>query len=278
MAMARVSRRCRLLVSAVVAALLSVESGATEAQDIEGGVMSRLKMDHKPSANSRNTLIRHKATLETRSSAGAPAAPVTSYVFLQKFPLEDTDDLLWHTEVLVCPREGFTPDDQAYLDAKIQSLSDFVAIDEEWWQDKTASCTELGYGGSSCTDRCCAVPHGFGESNFPLNEHRAVISNAKVEEKYLYLYGTGRLEGDDTYHATCDDKCWSNWAGTDYNPLTNNCNTFTSTVLHCVFGLSEKKPDLGVSDLVNVDCPPASCDRSIVSASRRRYQEGFVIA
>ena len=261
--MVRVSRRCRLLVSAVAASLLSVESGATEAQDIEGGLMApRLKMDHQPSANSRKTLLRHKATLETRSSAaGAPAAPV-SYVFLQKFPLEDTDDLLWHTEVLVCPREGFAPDDQAYLDAKIQSLSDFVAIDESWWQDKTASCTELGYGGSSCTDRCCAVPHGFDESNFPLNEHRAVISNAKVEEKYLYLFGTGRLEGDDTYHATCDAKCWSNWAGTDYNPLTNNCNTFTSTVLHCVFGLSEKKPDLGVSDLVNVDCPPASCDRS----------------
>ena len=50
-------------------------------------------------------------------------------------------------------------------------------------------------------------------------------------------------------------KCVSNWSGQDYNPFTNNCNTFTSTVLKCVYGLSDAKPHLGVSDLRNVDCP-----------------------
>ncbi len=77
----------------------------------------------------------------------------------------------------------------------------------------------------------------------------------------------GGLSGEDAYRAVCrrdgdddgdDDtlpKCVSDWAGTDYNPLTNNCNTFTSTVLKCVFGLSDDKPDLGVSDLVTVECP-----------------------
>jgi len=95
------------------------------------------------------------------------------------------------------------------------------------------------------------------------------------EYKELYLYGVssvddGGLSGEDAYRAVCrraavgngddeeDDtrpKCVSDWAGTDYNPLTNNCNTFTSTVLKCVFGLSDDKPDLGVSDLVTVKCP-----------------------
>lgn len=255
--------RCRVLTSAF--ALLSVDATTIEAQDTMG-VVAKLKTAHRLAQKDSHALLRHQGgtvtpKFQTRSTDEGAAAPV-SYVFLQKFPLEGTDDLLWHTEVLVCPREGFAPDEQKYLDQKIESLTDFVEIDESWWQDKTASCTELGYGGDDCTDRCCAVPHGADERDFPLNEHRAVIGNAKVEEKYLYLYGTGALEGDQTWHATCDEKCWSNWAGTDYNPLTNNCNTFTSTVLHCVFGLSEKKPDLGVSDLVNVDCAPASCDRS----------------
>lgn len=264
-----VGSRCRLLVSAF--ALLSADTITVEAQDAMG-VDAKLKKEHRPAPKDSHARLRHQGViatprLQTRSSDEGAAAPV-SYVFLQKFPLEGTDDLLWHTEVLVCPREGFAPDEQEYLDQNIESLTDFVEIDESWWQDKTASCTELGYGGDDCFDRCCAVPHGADERDFPLNEHRAVIGNAKVEEKYLYLYGTGALEGDQTWHATCDEKCWSNWAGTDYNPLTNNCNTFTSTVLHCVFGLSEKKPDLGVSDLVNVDCAPASCVRSGSSSSK----------
>jgi len=68
----------------------------------------------------------------------------------------------------------------------------------------------------------------------------------------LYIYGTGAFDGNTAWHDTCDKKCWSNWKGTDYNPLTNNCNTFTSTVLKLVYGLSDKKPHLGPSDLVNV--------------------------
>ena len=47
----------------------------------------------------------------------------------------------------------------------------------------------------------------------------------------------------------------SDWSGTDYNPITNNCNTFTSTVLKCVYGMSDRKPNLGVSDMIHVTCP-----------------------
>ena len=185
-----------------------------------------------------------------------------SYVFLQKFPLEGTDHLLFHTEVLVCSKEGFSSDDQKNLDAILASLEDFSEIDESWWSLKTADCVEMGYGGAACKDRCCSVPHGQREKKFPLNERRAVIGNAVVEEKELFLYGAGEFDGEAAYHAVCKQKCWSNWAGTDYNPLTNNCNTFTSTVLRCVFGLSEKKPNLGPSDMITVNCEKRSCSPS----------------
>merc|ERR1712050_115591 len=92
-----------------------------------------------------------------------------------------------------------------------------------------------------------------------MGDRRAVIGNADGKQKTLFIYGTGAFDGNTAWHDACDKKCWSNWAGTDYNPLTNNCNTFTSTILSCVYGLSQKKPHLGPSDLVTVKghCPSA---------------------
>jgi hypothetical protein len=190
-----------------------------------------------------------------------------NYVFLQKFSLENTNNLIFHTEVLVCPRDNFEVVEQKALDDNIESLTDFVEIDESWWSSRTANCVEFGYGGAGCSERCCAAPHGPDQINFPLNERRAVISNADLTTKELFLYGTGAMDGEAAYHALCggDDKCWSNWAGTDYNPLTNNCNTFTSTVLHCVFGLSEKKPKLGPSDMVKVTCDKCPLPSAVAS-------------
>merc|ERR1712110_1151154 len=78
--------------------------------------------------------------------------------------------------------------------------------------------------------------------------------------KQVFLYGTGSFDGNQAFDDACNTKyhkCWSNWAGIDYNPLWNNCNTFTSTVLYMVYGLSQKKPHLTISDLVTVHghCP-----------------------
>mmetsp|Transcript_4874 Transcript_4874/g.5847 ORF Transcript_4874/g.5847 Transcript_4874/m.5847 type:complete len:246 (-) Transcript_4874:608-1345(-) len=191
----------------------------------------------------------------------------SSYVFLQKFPLEGSNGLFFHTEVLVCPKEHFSQNDRKTLDDQVSSLTYFTELEESWWTSRTASCVELGYGGAACSQRCCGVPHNTGTTSFALNERKAVIGNADVQKKTLYLYGTGSFDGEVAYHATCDHKCWSNWAGTDYNPLTNNCNTFTSTVLSCVYGLSEKKPNLGPSDMVNVKCD-TKCPAAITSESK----------
>jgi hypothetical protein len=164
--------------------------------------------------------------------------------------------------VLICPRDEFTGPDQSFLDQQVLSLMDYVELDVAWWTTQsTVNCIELGYGGAACTQRCCSAPHGPNQLHFALNARRAVISNADTSRKSLFLYGTSDLNGDDAYQDICGtggnndtEKCWSNWAGTDYNPLTNNCNTFTSAILACILGLSEKKPHLGPSDMITVTC------------------------
>lgn len=210
------------------------------------------------------------------------------FVFLQKFPLENTWQMIFHTEVVVCPRSTFddSQDFLSTLDQLVNTLSPtnnnnsddtskgapFVSVPEEQWAlQSNPNCIQLGYGGASCPSNCCGSPHGNKNTNYALNSRQAVIGNAMGEAKELFLYGiSDGVSGLDAYRAVCggntddttatnhDDampKCVSHWAGTDYNPLTNNCNTFTSTILKCVYGLSDAKPDLGISDLVTVECP-----------------------
>merc|ERR1712032_513242 len=177
----------------------------------------------------------------------------SNYVLLQRFGLGiPSPNLTFHTEVLVCPRAGFSADDQKFLDDKIAALTDFTELDLSWWSSRTAQCIELGYGGAPCVKECCGVPHGSEQTSYPLNARRAVIGNADVNSKRLYVYGTGAFDGNTAFHYACDKKCWSSWSGLVYNPLTNNCNTFTSTILAMIYGLSQKKPHLTISDLITV--------------------------
>jgi hypothetical protein len=214
------------------------------------------------------------ATAAIRSTIDMAA---TSYVFLQKFPLQYTFNSIFHTEVLVCPKDGFSTEDQQFLDGFVSSLVDYQEISSDWWSSQTASCMEFGYGGAACAQRCCGSPFSDQETHFPLNERRAVISNADTSQKSLFLYGTsGNLTGEQARQELCPDdahdKCWSNWAGTDYNPLTNNCNTYTSTLLHCVLGLSDKKPNLGPSDIVTVKCSQCPIKKAAASTSRESFE------
>ena len=176
------------------------------------------------------------------------------YVFLQRFPLKHSGDLFYHTEILVCERTSFHNEDKAWLDAKISQLSDYVEITSSWWQTQKASCVQLGYvGGGHCADQCCAAPV---EENYQLNSNISMIGDeyADVNRKSLFLYGHGSFNGIEAHNALCRQICWSSWSGMEYHLLWNNCNTFTSTVLSCVYGLSQKKPQLGPSDMVTVFC------------------------
>ncbi|KAL3758976.1 hypothetical protein ACHAWU_003047 [Discostella pseudostelligera] len=245
------------------------------------------------------------------------------YIFLQKFPLESSFRMIFHTEVIVCPRQTFASDiaflnlldglvanilspsrfdtvkamttttaaaGNNFQDTDTTTKVPFISIEREYWSKQSEpGCVQLGYGGADCDNACCGSPHRRENTNYALNSQQAVIGNAMGEYKELYLYGMSGggsgsdmpsttandgsggndgISGEDAYKAVCHGHmnaieigrgkfpiCVSNWSGHDYNPLTNNCNTFTSTILKCVYGLSDAKPHLGVSDLRTVTCP-----------------------
>jgi hypothetical protein len=218
------------------------------------------------------------------------------YIFLQKFPLEHTFKSIFHTEVILCPKEKLDGDFTSILDGILATLEPsrfskygeetspllnegekepFAEISEDKWHlQSSPNCIQLGYAGSSCKTPCCSVPHTSKNVEYALNSRTAVISNAMGDYKQLFLYGSTELKdgADAAFRAVCHGhygaieeggklpSCVSNWAGTDYNPITNNCNTFTSTLLKCVFGLTDAKPSLWVSDLMNVKCPTEKGD------------------
>jgi hypothetical protein len=230
-----------------------------------------------PTTTSSSSTTRTGANSETGGTQNPKNVEDGSYyIFLQRFPLQHTGGWLFHTEVLVCPRHNFTLQDRRMLDRAVASMvhDSFLPMEESWWSSTVATptyCVELGYGGSSCTTSCCSVPQGTSQRSYPLHARYAIIQNADGSQKSLFLYGTGTIDGVEAFHAVCNNDhatndptpCWSRWSGTDYNPLFNNCNTFTSTVLSCVYGLSQKKPNLGPSDMVTVKChcqPTISAD------------------
>merc|ERR1712232_848045 len=108
----------------------------------------------------------------------------SNFVFLQRFGLGiPSPNITFHTEVLVCPRIGFSEDDQKTLDNTITGMTDFAEVDLSWWASKTANCVELGYGGAACVKECCAIPHGNQQTSYPLNARLSVINNADVNTK-----------------------------------------------------------------------------------------------
>lgn len=103
------------------------------------------------------------------------------FVFLQKFPLEGTFKMLFHTEVVVCPSKAFERDTvflntlNALLSSiepsrfergdgtSVKSTEDkapFAAVPKgQWTKQDLPLCVQMGYGGSSCPTACCGAPH-----------------------------------------------------------------------------------------------------------------------
>ena len=164
-------------------------------------------------------------------------ADTSYYVFLQKFPLENSWKMIFHTEVIVCPRETFAADTEflGLLDGLVQNTLSpsrfvesgvdddttklpFAAIEkEQWMKQSVAGCVQLGYGGANCGSPCCGSPHKQENRNYALNSHQAVIGNAMGDYKELFFYGmsgtsspneseasgVSGISGDDAYKAVC---------------------------------------------------------------------------
>ncbi len=252
----------------------------------------------------QRTVVRENTELD--SPLVSEPSSKNYFIFLQKFPLQNSFKMLFHTEVVVCPRQAFAKDahflesldalalelppssfDDIMINKKAKKQIHFAVVAKNQWSAQSdPSCVQLGYGGKFdwssvdhaykfCSTACCGSPHKNENTNYALNSQAAVIKNAMGEEKEVYLYGISSMSGEDAYSAVChghmnaveEDElpvCVSNWTGRDYNALTNNCNTFTSTVLKCVYGMSDSKPDLGVSDMVKVSCPEEKANDKVV--------------
>lgn len=146
--------------------------------------------------------------------------------------------MIFHTEVIVCPRETFAADTEflGLLDGLVQNtlspsrfvesgVNDddttklpFAAIEkEQWMRQSVAGCVQLGYGGFNCSSPCCGSPHKQENRNYALNSHQAVIGNAMGDYKELFFYGmsgtstpngsesggVSGISGDDAYKAVC---------------------------------------------------------------------------
>merc|ERR1719392_406189 len=67
--------------------------------------------------------LKQEYAASSYSLSATPGASSSVFVFLQKFPLGGVN-LFYHTEVLVCPRAGFSTEDQQFLDGKIAAIGD----------------------------------------------------------------------------------------------------------------------------------------------------------
>mmetsp|Transcript_127153 Transcript_127153/g.354061 ORF Transcript_127153/g.354061 Transcript_127153/m.354061 type:complete len:393 (-) Transcript_127153:328-1506(-) len=175
------------------------------------------------------------------------------FVFLEVFRLSGTSWVLgglYHSQMLICPKSEFQPEERRYIQELEIGSSRFAEVPEAWWRQSGARCVAVSFGGARDGAPCS----GVGERQQGLGELAALIPNVDAGVAWKYYYGAGGLSGLQATKRVCSPGCGRHWAGTSYDMLSNNCNTFTSTVLHCVYGLSQQKPDLGVSDMQWASC------------------------
>lgn len=302
------------LAALLLLVILSHKSYVRETEQQASSPNGLRSLQQQNEAGGEDRYFHHPQQLSVASVNTAVASPVLSeepsskeyFVFLQKFPLQNSFKMLFHTEVVVCPRHAFANDahflesldalvlelppssfDDIMINKKAKKQIDFAVVAKNQWSAQSdRSCVQLGYGGKYvwssvdnayefCRTACCGSPHTYENTHYSLNSQEAVIKNAIGQEKEVYLYGVSSMSGEDAYRAVChghmnaveEDElpvCISDWTGAEYNALTNNCNTYTSTVLKCVYGMSDSKPDLGVSDMVKVKCPKEKINDKVV--------------
>lgn len=233
-----------------------------------------------------------RAATATEESAGlekghsSSSTTDSSYVFVQRFPMARSRLVprwirrlfpFYHTDILVAARSSFSANDQKYLDSQIEGMKDFTKIEDSWWQDKTTNVSQIGYGYGECVGRACNVR----KVEMPLNNRSSVVLGLDVSKKAIFLYGSAEMNADEAVKALCDpdvttDEIWSNWDHEDFHIYKNNCNTFTSTMLQNIFGLSQAHPledirKIGFFDMTDVLSPTSlRTIRSLLSENQTK--------
>jgi len=156
----------------------------------------------------------------------------------------------YHSEVVFCDRNGFQAADQAYLEDLLKGSwwSGYQKIPVDWWEQRHAACTTLSYGGGYNKASCSGISH---YSQY-LSTRRAGIGNADRSAAYKYIFGTTDFDSSTAKDVVCGGHCGLDWSSDAYNPVSRNCNLFSSTMMSCILDLSQSTPNLGVSDMRRV--------------------------
>ena len=246
----RIRRQCARSTMTMKSMMLCI--GAAAAVGFVGRIallqVGRVRDDESP-ASLRATTISHQSTDEIFDTAAIDSSD-NYYIFLQRFPLQGTFKMLFHTEVVVCPSKAFDQD-TVFLNTLNSLLSTlepsrfergggtsvkstaatapFAAVPKgQWAKQASPSCVQMGYGGSSCPTSCCGAPHRDKQRGYPLNSQMAVIGNAMGEEKELYLYGTSEtISGSDAYKVSPPPTWKHLYAGYTFSLLLRLCATDT---------------------------------------------------
>lgn len=153
----------------------------------------------------------------------------------------------YHSEVVICHRDGFSRADQKHLEGILKGLwwSNYEKLPTSWWQNRHVSCQTLSYAGGSSKVPCSGV------SIFPqfLSSRLSGITNADLNHVWKYIYGTADYDPYQARNHVCRGSCGPDWASDNYNPISRNCNFFSSSLMGCTLGLSTSTPSLGVSDM-----------------------------
>jgi len=167
----------------------------------------------------------------------------------------------YHSELVVCPRAGFSEDEQARLVYELSQNQNckwyqywchegFVELERAWWEAQSASCQKVYLMGPAFRDRtepCSGLVH---------TEHMLSVANTSVSTSvfeapspWKYFYGTTDLSMEDMLDDMCgQEACGLRWAGFAYNAVLANCNNFVTTCLDCMLGLNPNLDNLHLSE------------------------------
>jgi hypothetical protein len=157
--------------------------------------------------------------------------------------------LLYHSEVMFCPREAFTDEDLRYLEA-LPDLS--VPLKQDWRvAHKHIICSRLGYGGGSSSKPLSGVTADVVNLNFDNRAYgsaRRFLMGLDVQlEAALVtsMVDTGSfndwlpretvISPLQFFHAQLSRN--NRWSGSHYDVITNNCNAFVEYIFSCIVGM-----------------------------------------
>merc|ERR1719188_1016537 len=143
---------------------------------------------------------------------------------------EGNSSIIYHSEVMLCPRASFTAVQQAALDR--HPTNPYSKLPEQWWEPiNTVMCRALPYGGVDDSRNCSGV------SVVPT--FMSARSRGPYHRVTKYFYGRTTHDVQSVYNEVCT--CGWKWSGKAYSLLNHNCNTFSKTLMSCVLGLSDSQ-------------------------------------